>query len=179
MENINFETINKILIIGGPEMGKSTLANKLSEQLDLPVCHIDAINYKENWIQRDKKERDDIILKKVNEEKWILDGLYKETLQESMEKSDLIIILWFSKYTQLKGIFKRHIKNKEKEREDIPGCIDKLELEFIKFTLRYKTRMQPIIDDILQGRYIDKVLMFKKQKELNKWYEKTFKTKIF
>lgn len=40
MENLNVEEINKILIIGGPGMGKSTLADKLSEQLKLPVCHI-------------------------------------------------------------------------------------------------------------------------------------------
>ena len=97
MENINFNKIKKILIIGGTGMGKSTLADNIGKQLDLPICHIDAIHFKENWIERDVKERDEIIRRKINEPKWILDGLYKSTLKESIEKADLVVILWFSK----------------------------------------------------------------------------------
>ena len=69
MENINFKEIKKILIIGGPGMGKSTLADKISEQLNLPVCHLDAIHFQNNWTERNTRERDEIILQKINEEK--------------------------------------------------------------------------------------------------------------
>lgn len=33
-------------------MGKSTLADKISEQLNLPVCHLDAIHFQNNWTER-------------------------------------------------------------------------------------------------------------------------------
>lgn len=178
MENINFNKIKKILIIGGTGMGKSTLADNIGKQLDLPICHIDAIHFKENWIERDVKERDEIIRRKINEPKWILDGLYKSTLKESIEKADLVVILWFSKLTQLKGIIKRHLKNYGKERNDIPGCVDKLDVKFIRFTLDFKKKNKSIIENILRENNKNKILIFKKQKQLNKWYENNFKTKI-
>ena len=176
MENIDFNSINKILIIGGTGMGKSTLADKLGKELNIPVCHIDAIHFKENWIEREAKERDEIIRRKINEPKWILDGLYKSTLKESIEKADLVVILWFSKLTQLKGIIKRHIKNYGKERNDIPGCVDKLDAKFIRFNLDFKKNNKSTVENILREN--NKILIFKKQKQLNKWYENNFKTKI-
>ena len=72
-------TANKISIIGGAGTGKTTLANNLGKKLNLPVCHIDGIQHLENWKQRDKEQRDKMILEKVNEEKWIIGSLI-ETL---------------------------------------------------------------------------------------------------
>ena len=59
------ENIYKIIIIGGPGTGKSTLANNLGRKLELPVYHLDAIHHLSNWEIRDKKERDEIILQKI------------------------------------------------------------------------------------------------------------------
>lgn len=53
--------MNRISIIGGSGTGKTTLANNLGKQLNLPVYHIDGINYLDNWQERDKGERDKII----------------------------------------------------------------------------------------------------------------------
>ena len=175
---IDWDNINKILIIGGTGMGKSTLADNLGCQLNMPVYHLDAIHFKENWQERDVEERDNIIDQKIDESKWILDGLYKNTLNKSMEESDLVIILWFSKFTQLKGIIKRHIKNYKKERKDIPGCIDKLDFKFIRFTLNFKKNNRNIICKLLQDSYKNKVIIFRNQIELNRWYRKKFKSHI-
>lgn len=39
--------INKVVIVGGPGTGKSTLAKNLGKQLNLPVYHLDGIKKKE------------------------------------------------------------------------------------------------------------------------------------
>ena len=49
---------NRISIVGGSGSGKSTLCNILSKELNLPAIHLDAINYKENWVEMNKEERD-------------------------------------------------------------------------------------------------------------------------
>ena len=77
--------MNRISIIGGSGTGKTTLANNLGKQLNLPVYHIDGINYLDNWQERDKGERDKIILKKINEDRWIIDGTYLSTLKQRIE----------------------------------------------------------------------------------------------
>jgi len=67
---------NKISIIGGAGTGKTTLSNNLGKELKLPVYHIDAIQHLENWVERDKDERDKMILEKVSKEK-LIDMVYQ------------------------------------------------------------------------------------------------------
>lgn len=170
--------MERICIIGGSGTGKTTLANNLGKVLNLPVCHIDGINHLENWETRDKEERDRIILKKVEEEKWVIDGTYRSTLTERLERADFVIYLDYSSMAQLRGVFKRYLKYHGKEREEIPGCKERITLKFLVFVLKWrKTRRAEIVEKISK---IDKekIHIFKNRKELNKWYETTFNTKI-
>lgn len=112
--------ISKISIIGGTGSGKTTLADNLGKQLELPVVHIDGINYFANWEERDKTERDKIIIEKANEDKWIIEGSYRSTLEYRIQRSDLIIFLRYSTFALLKGTLGRWIKNKGKEKAEIP-----------------------------------------------------------
>ena len=86
-----FDNVSKISIIGGSGSGKSTLANILSNKLNIPAIHLDAINYKDNWVEIDKKERDKIIEEKAEQDKWIIDGNYNKTLKTRLDNADLII----------------------------------------------------------------------------------------
>ena len=81
--------MERICIIGGSGTGKTTLAKNLGEQLNLPVYHIDGIHHLENWEIRNKDERDRIILEKVNEDKWVIDGTYNSTLKQRFDEQEL------------------------------------------------------------------------------------------
>ena len=163
------ENLNRISIIGGSGSGKSTLTNILSKHLNLPAIHLDSINYKPNWIQVDKNERDDIISSKANEDKWIIDGNYNNTLKERLERADLIIWLDYSSFTQLKGVFKRVVKNYNKEKPDVPGCKERMNLKFFKYVLTYNRKKRPKVIELLNDIPKEKILRFTKQKDLNKW----------
>lgn len=163
---------NRISIVGGSGSGKSTLCNILSKELNIPAIHLDAINYEPNWVEIDKNERDKIISDKSNEDKWIIDGNYNKTLKERFNKADLIIWLDYSTYMHLKGVFKRYFKMRNSERPEIPGCKEKLDFKFIKYVLTYNKKKRHIIKDYLMDIPKEKVLIFKKQKNLNKWLKK-------
>lgn len=160
---------NRISIIGGSGSGKSTLADILSKELSIPVIHLDAINYNANWVEINKSERDTIISAKTNYEKWIIDGNYNKTLKERLDKADLIIWLDYSSFAHIKGIFKRIIKNYNKERPDIPGCKERINFTFIKYVATYNHRKRPQVIELLKNVPYDKLLVFRKQKDLNKW----------
>lgn len=160
---------NRISIVGGSGSGKSTLCNILSKELNLPAIHLDAINYEPNWVEIDKAERDKIISTKSSGDKWIIDGNYNKTLKERFDKADLIIWLDYSTFMQIKGVLKRFFNTRNSERPEIPGCKEKLDFKFIKYVLTYNKKKRPIIKDYLIDIPKEKVLIFTKQKDLNKW----------
>lgn len=170
--------MERICIIGGSGTGKTTLSNNLGKELNLPVYHIDGINYLENWKQRDKKERDKIILEISNEPKWIMDGTYRSTLEQRLEKSDFVIFLDFSSLAQIISVMKRYFKNRGKEKEDIPKCKEKMGWEFFWFVIMWRKNKRKDVMENLNKIDPQKVDIFSNRKELNKWYENTFGKKI-
>lgn len=172
------KTANKISIIGGAGTGKTTLANNLGKVLNLPVCHIDGIQHLENWKLRDKDERDDMILQKVNEDKWIIDGTYRSTLSQRLEKSDFIIYLDYTSIAQVKGILGRYIKYHGKEKPEIPGCKEQMTFEFFFWVLKWRKNKRKEIIEKINKIDSNKILIFKNRRSLNKWYYKEFKEKI-
>lgn len=160
---------NRISIVGGSGSGKSTLCDILSKELNLPAIHLDAINFNANWVEIDKTERDKIISTKSAEDKWIIDGNYNKTLKERFSKADLIIWLNYSTFMQLKGVLKRYFKTRNNERPEIPGCKERLNFEFIKYVITYNKKKRNVIAEYLKDIQQNKILIFKTQKQLNKW----------
>lgn len=160
---------NRISIVGGSGSGKSTLCNILSKELNLPAIHLDAVNFLPNWVEIDKEKRDEIILSKSLEDKWIIDGNYGKTLKERFKRADLIIWLDYSTYMLVKGVLKRIFKELHKERKEIPGCKERVNLKFLKYVITYNKNKRHLILDYLKDIPTKNVLIFKKQKDLNNW----------
>lgn len=172
------DNINRISIVGGSGTGKTTLSESMGKELNIPVYHIDGMNYSENWQERSKEERDKMILEKVNTEKWIIDGTYLTTLKQRFEKSDLIIYLDYSSLAQVRGALGRFFKEHGKERVGIPGCKEKMSLSFLLWVFHWRKNKR---DDILRAiNNVDqgKVFVFKNRRQLNKWYKEEFGRKI-
>ena len=160
---------NKIAIVGAPGTGKTTLSNILSKLYGIESTHIDGIHHLENWVQRDKEERDKIILDIVKRDKWIIDGTYKATLKPRFEAADLIIWLDYSSLAQIKGVMGRYLKNKGKEKPEIPGCKEKMDKEFFTYVLKYNKEKRKNIVNNLERIDKSKLIVFKNRRQLNKW----------
>ena len=59
----------KISIIGYSASGKSTFAKNLGEILDIPVLHLDKVNFLPNWEERKKEDSEKIVLDFINKNK--------------------------------------------------------------------------------------------------------------
>ncbi len=172
------KTKNRISIIGGSGTGKTTLADNLGKELNIPVYHIDGINHLENWEIRNKAERDKIILEKIKENKWIMDGTYRSTLKRRLEFSDFVIYLDYSTLAQIKGVLGRYIRNHGKERAEIPGCKERMSWKFLLVVLNWRKNKRNEILEIINKLDKDKILIFKNRRQLNKWYKDEFNKKI-
>lgn len=170
--------MERVCIIGGSGTGKTTLSNNLSRELNLPIYHIDGIHHLKDWKIRDTAERDRIILEKVEEPRWIIDGTYRSTLQQRLEKADYIIYLDYSSFAQIKGVMKRFIKNHGKEKEEIPGCKEQMTWKFFWFVVNWRKNKRTEIIEKINKVDSSKVHIFKNRRQLNKWYKETFGKKM-
>ena len=168
----------RIGIIGGSGTGKTTLANNLGKELGLPVTHIDGIQHLANWKERDKAERDKIILEKIKEDKWIIDGTYRSTLKARLERAEFIIYLDYSSLAQVKGALGRYLKNHGKEKEEIPGCKEQMTFKFLLLVLHWRRDKRDEIIKAIEGIDPNKIIIFNNRRQLNKWYKKEFGKKI-
>lgn len=170
--------MKRICIIGGSGSGKTTLSDNLGRELKYPVYHIDGIHHLSNWEIRDKDERDEIIRNKIKGKEWIIDGTYTSTLEERLTKADFIIYLDYSTLAYLKGVLQRFIKHHGEEKKEIPGCKEKMSLEFLLWVAQWRKRKRNDILEKLSKIEKEKVHIFKSRRQLNKWYKEKFNKKI-
>ena len=83
---------NRIAIIGNAGGGKSALARKLREILNLPVTHVDTIQYQSGWRRTPNDECDRILIEAAGKEHWVIDGFGNDDVIESrIDSADTVI----------------------------------------------------------------------------------------
>ena len=173
----------KISIIGYSSSGKSTLAQNLGNILNIPVLHLDKVNFLPEWKERNKEESKKIVEDFIkNNNKFIIDGNYIKFIYDlRMKLSDKIIFLDFDRITCLFQAFQRYNKYKGKVRDSMTeGCYEKLDWDFIKWILfdgrneERINRYNKIIEE-----YKDKIIILKNRKEVDDFVEKIKINKTF
>ena len=159
----------KIAIIGYSGSGKSTLAKKLSEIYNCPLLYLDTIQFEANWKIRDIDESRLMVEEFLKNDSWIIDGNYREFLQEKrLQDADKIIFMNFPRHICFPQAFKRYLHYKNKTRESMAdGCNEKFDLEFIKWLL-FEGRKKSIknhYNEICKC-YKDKITIFRNNKDV-------------
>lgn len=158
-------TAKKILIIGSAGSGKTTFAIKLSEIINLPIIHLDKEYWLPNWEKPDHNEWVKKVDSLLNQECFIMDGNYRSTMEQRLNRADMVIFLDYKRGTCVRSAFKRMIKNKKKQRFDLAdGCIEKIDFSFLKWVWDFPKKYRPEIVEKLNKLKIP-VVIFKSRKE--------------
>lgn len=159
----------KILIFGIVASGKTTLAAKLSEKLDIPYFEGDCIAWgfpDEKRYKRTNDEQAEIIENINKNENWIVEGTYRESQKVLYEYADKIIFLDTPLHIRKFRIILRFIKQKLGiEKCHYKSDIAMLKLMF-KWTKDFEIHRQEHIDRLL--KYKDKLIWVKSSKELDR-----------
>jgi adenylate kinase family enzyme len=106
----------KIHIIGGSGTGKTYLASMLSTKHNVPHYDLDDLFWNNSANQYGVKtsieKRDEMLSRILQNEDWIIEGVYYSWLTDSFEKADTVIILDISKSICKYRIIRRFIKRK-------------------------------------------------------------------
>ena len=113
--------MERILVIGCPGGGKTTFARKLSIKLNIPLHHLDAHFWKENWTPTPQDEFRAILKKLMEEPQWIVDGNYSRTIDIRIASADAIILFDFSKVLNLWRTLRRYVLHFGTVRPEMGG----------------------------------------------------------
>ena len=85
--------MRRVLIVGRPGAGKSTLAKRLARRTGLPLTHLDELSWEPGWVRVERAVWHARLFAAAEEERWILDGNILTTLLRVASRADTVIYL--------------------------------------------------------------------------------------
>ena len=99
--------MKRVLIVGSPGAGKSTLAKRLAAQTGLPLTHLDELSWDPGWVRVERAVWHARLDAAIREDAWILDGNILTTLLRVAYRADTVIYLWPPRRLCLWRVFQR------------------------------------------------------------------------
>jgi adenylate kinase family enzyme len=161
--------MQRVLIIGPCGAGKSTLAFKLGARLNLPVFHMDRLNWKPGWVEGGKDEIRRQLVDIVAGHRWLIDGNYGGTLGERLNCSDTVVYLDFPIRLCVTRLLRRIWTYRGRSRPDMTeGCPERFDLGFLIYLIRWNSGPRPRTEAKLKG-HEDKLIRLKSPADLQRW----------
>ncbi len=162
--------MEKILVIGCCGAGKTTFSKALAAKLGLPLVHLDALFWRDNWQSASKEEFDSLLHAELVKPRWIIDGNYNRTLLWRMRHADTVIFLDYPRLSSLCGVIGRYFKNRGRARADVGGdCREKLDLPFLKFVWNFNKKYRKYYRDLLGGAAGADTLILKNRRQARRF----------
>ncbi|MFC5828979.1 topology modulation protein [Nonomuraea insulae] len=140
--------MRRITVIGCGGSGKTVLAGRLGAALGIPVTHLDAVYYDEDWkplAREDFARRQRSI---VASGTWIADGNYASTLPIRLAASDTVIFLDLPAWACLWGIVRRRRRYRGGQHRQA-GVYDRITWQFVRYVWGYRREMAPRVRGLM------------------------------
>ena len=152
--------MKKVIVIGCPGSGKSTVSRALHNKTGIPLYHLDMMYWNDDRTTVEKSvflERLSVVLEK---DEWIIDGNYGATMELRMAACDTVIFLDYPLDVCLNGIKERL----GKPRSDMPWIETEEDSEFIEFIKSYNEQQKPKVLELLE-KYSEKNIIILESRE--------------
>jgi adenylate kinase family enzyme len=86
-------TLQRIVVVGTTGSGKTTLAGRLSDRLEIPHIELDALNWGPNWTMRPADEFRANVDQATSDDSWVVDGNYSRARDMLWTRADSVVWL--------------------------------------------------------------------------------------
>jgi adenylate kinase family enzyme len=141
---------SRIAVVGSPGAGKSWLARRLGEALDLPVIHLDRLYWGPGWTRPEDDAWRATLARAVSGPRWIVDGNYAPTLDLRVAPAEAIVFLDHGPLACLLGVVHRRLANSGGTRPDMAAsCPERLNPRLLRKILAFRRVTRPLVVDTL------------------------------
>ena len=152
--------MKKIIVIGCPGSGKSTVSRELHNKTGIPLYHLDMMYWNADKTTVEKSVFLERLSDVLEKDEWIIDGNYSSTMKLRMVACDTVIFLDYPLDVCLDGIRER----RGKPRSDMPWIETEEDEEFIEFIKNYNEQQKPKVLELLK-KYSDKNIIILESRE--------------
>ncbi len=163
--------MQRVLIIGPCGAGKSTLAATLGSKLDLPVFHMDQLNWQTGRVESSKDEIRERLSGITATGRWVIDGTYGGTLAERLPHADTVIYLDYPVSLCVTRLLRRIRTYRGRTRPDMTeGCPERFDLGFLFYLIRWNSGPRLRLEAKLKGHEA-RVIRLKSPDALARWLD--------
>jgi adenylate kinase family enzyme len=134
--------VERVAIVGCGGSGKSYVARELGRLLDLPVIHMDAVYFDDQWnplpMERFEAKQHEL----VAAPRWVIDGNYNSTVQVRLEAADTVVFMDLPTHVCLWGILSRQLRH-GCGQNDRNGVYNRITSDVLRYVLGYRRKMRP------------------------------------
>ena len=163
--------MQRVMVIGPCGAGKSTLARRLADTLQLPVTHLDRLHWQPGWVEGSKDELHQALKPVLAQERWLIDGNYGSTMAPRLARADTVIYLDYPIRLCLWRAARRVWTYRGRSRPDMTeGCPERFDREFFQYIATWNFHARPRTEGLL--RQTDaRILRFRNPRALDAWLD--------
>jgi adenylate kinase family enzyme len=136
--------MQRILVIGSPGAGKSTLASRIARDLGLPLIHLDREYFGPGWTTPPKAEWREKVRMLAARPAWVMDGNYASTFDIRVPRATTIVWLDLPRWRCLTRVLWRVARNYGRSRPDLGAAgPERFDLSFMRWIWSYPVTMRP------------------------------------
>jgi len=161
--------MQRILVIGSPGAGKSTLATELARRTGLPLIHLDQHAWLPGWVELGREQWKSKVRELLAGDRWIIDGNYTGSLPYRMSRADTIVDLDLPAWLCVARLLRRILSTHGRVRADMAeGCPEQLDWRFLLYTARFPWTLRPRINQTL-AEFSGEVIRLKSPAEIRRF----------